>query len=937
MRRINLFIILTVVFIMSATIAYPIPAKPTPFVLKQADGTELTVRLRGDENFHYYTTDDGYLLLPGQNGILYYAEFSSGNVEPSAFKAKNIGQRSPDETNFLRTIRKDLTSQLLKSRQATSPQRYKMPRRKALTDYPTIGEQKALIILVEFTDRKFTIENPLEAFDDMINKPGYSDNNGTGSARDFFIENSDGQYLPEFDVFGPVTLSKKMSYYGGNNWSGNDEHPEEMVIEACKQLDGTINFADYDRDNDGVVDNVYIFYAGYGEADGGPANSVWPHAWGVKSGAGKDLILDGVRIDSYACSNELARGSGTNMNGIGTFCHEFSHVLGLPDLYATGYEDCFTPGKWSLMDYGPYNNDGKTPPYMSAFERYSLGWIEPAVVTASDTTFVLPGISENKAYLIKTEKANEYFMLENRQQESWDKYIPGHGMLLWHIDYNENVWANNVVNNTPSHQYVDIEEADGTQTESSRSEDAFPGTANKTSITDDTKPNWKSWNGSRRNLSVLNIKESDGLITFNVIDPRVKPDAPVSKEASQVSSTSFQANWEKVTVAIGYTLDVYTKTGETKNYLPGYQNKDVSGDDSLLITGLEPETDYYYVVRSTTGAQVSDDSEEIRVKTPKPGIDAFAPLAKEATSVTSGSFVANWDELEDADNYLLYVYKKTGGENVTMQTDFSDGASSLPEDWETTCSGVYTSTGFYGKASPALKFDKSGLTLQSPLSEGKITTVSFWCRGASTAKENVLLISGFDGNDWIEIRSISPIDNSAQTYTLPEDTYFDRNYYAIRFTYLKNGSGNLALDDVTIESGGIRKEMLPDYDGIPAGNVSSSPVEGLEPETEYYYAVQATDGELLSKLSNEIQVTTPTKENSIGCRQLTADDLRINSTGNRVTIENKTYGNLEVRIYTPLGECVASRSIGEGTSTIYLNAGQVYILKIGSFTYKIVL
>lgn len=937
MRTFYLSTVLTIVLLMSGINVFSIPAKPSPFVLKQTDGTELTVRLHGDENFHYYTTEDGYLLLPGDNGILCYAEIRSGNVQASSMKAQDTRKRTAEEFVFLQRIGKNLLPEALAIKQKTAPKRFKTPRRKSLTQYPTIGEQKALIILVQFTDRKFSIANPLEAFDNMINQPGYSDNDGTGSARDFFIENSNGQYLPEFDVFGPVTLANKMSYYGGNDREGNDQHPEEMIIEACKQLDSSINFADYDRDHDGFVDNIYVFYAGYGEADGGPSNSVWPHAWGVYSGASKTLVLDGVQIDSYACSNELEGGSGTVMNGIGTFCHEFSHVLGLPDLYATDYTGAFTPGEWSLMDMGSYNNDGRTPPYMSAFERYSLGWIEPTVITAADTTFVLPNLSENKAYLIKTEKENEYFMLENRQQENSDSYIPGHGMLIWHIDYNKNVWANNVVNNTIKHQYVDIVEADGTQNESSRSGDAFPGTSRITSITDDTNPNLKSWSGTRRNLSVFNIKEENGLITFNVIDPRVKPKAPESMDATQIGSTSFVANWEKTSGAISYELDLYTKVNENKNYLPDYQDKEITGDHSLLITGLIPETDYYYVVRSKTGQQVSENSEEIHVKTSKPGIDTMTPVANEATSVTSASFVANWNKLEDADNYLLYVYTKTGGEQENMSNDFTGGIASMLEGWKTTCTSEYSSSGYYGKESPALKFDKDGFMLESPVSEGQISSVSFWCRGASTAASNVLLISGYDGNIWNEIHSVSPIDNTAQTITLPEELFTGKNYYAIRFTYQKNGSGNLALDDVAIGYGGLRREMLPQFDGKSVGDVASVTVDGLESETEYYYAIRAASGDVPSKLSNEISVTTKTRESSIGCIQLTVDDIRVSYAGNQVTVENQTPEILEVSVYTPLGTCIENRKIGEGTTFIHLPEGQMYILKVGSLSYKIML
>lgn len=937
MKRFDFLFVVVLTLLLNCGKVYSIPARPTPFVLKQPNGTELTVKLHGDENHHYYTTPDGYLLLPDNNGVLCYAGIQAGNLVATTQQATEIKNRTANELNYLRSVNKDDLLQSLQAKVKTKEAQFKLSQRIVSQKYPTMGNQKALVILVQFTDRKFSVDDPLNAFDNMINQPGYSKNGGTGSARDFFIENSDGQYLPEFDVFGPVTLANKMSYYGGNDRNDNDQRPEEMVIEACKQLDSSINFADYDRDKDGFVDNVYVFYAGYGEADGGPKESVWPHAWEIYGGANKTLILDGVQINRYACSNELDGGSGTNMTGIGTICHEFSHVLGLPDLYATSYTSAFTPDAWSLMDLGSYNNDGRTPPYMSAYERYALGWIKPAVVTTADTTFVLPAIAENKAFIVKTAKENEYFLLENRQQNNWDTYIPGHGMLVWHIDYNERVWENNVVNNTPTHQYVDIEEADGTQTEGSRNGDAFPGSAKVTSITDDTKPNLKSWDGSRQNLSIFNIKEEDGLITFNVIDPRVKLDTPVSKEATKIGSSSFQANWEKSSKVLNYEIDVYKKTDGNSNYLSDYQDLKLNNSDSLLVTGLEPETDYYYVIRSITDLQSSNDSEEIHVKTTASGMDAFTPVANEATSVSWDSFIANWEDMEDADDYLLYVFKKTAGEDMVQENDFTGGIASMPEGWETTCSATYNSSGYYGESSPSLKFDKDKLTLESPVTEGKITSLSFWCRGASASEQNELKIDGFDGDNWNEIFSISPIDNSAKTYMLSEEEYFDKSYSAIRLTYFKNGSGNLALDDVKLESGGTQNEMISGYDGKNTGKVSTILVENLECETDYYYMIKAISGDLTSKLSNEISVTTNGKPDANKCLMLIPDDISVSSAGNTITVENRTSNELNVEIYNPLGLLIKTQKLPEGSSRIDLTSGQIYILKIGSLIVKTVL
>ncbi|MDE6402664.1 MAG: M6 family metalloprotease domain-containing protein, partial [Muribaculaceae bacterium] len=326
------------------------------------------------------------------------------------------------------------------------------------SNFPRTGKIRSLVILVQYKDTKFTLSDPYSYFNNMLNQEGFSEYNGTGSARDYFLFNSNNQFDPDFDVFGPYTLKNNRSYYGGNDSDGYDKLPEEMVVEACKGLASQINFADYDLDNDGYVDNVFVIYAGEGEASGGPENSVWPHAWELSS-AGKAFKLNGKTIDSYGCTNEWV---DNRPDGVGTFVHEFSHVMGLPDLYATDYSSAVTPGEWSVLDYGPYNNDGCTPPNYSIFERNAMGWCEPTVLDGPDSVTLRDITLTNEGCIIPTTKTNEFFLLENRQQTGWDTYLPGHGMLIWHVDFNQQVWDNNSVNNTASHMYVELEKADGT-------------------------------------------------------------------------------------------------------------------------------------------------------------------------------------------------------------------------------------------------------------------------------------------------------------------------------------------------------------------------------------------------------------------------------------------------------------------------------------------
>lgn len=371
-----------------------------------------------------------------------------------------------------------------------------------------------LVILAEFADNEFSsTDDPNAYFTRMLNEEGFSDNNATGSARDYFITNSHGKFRPKFDVYGPVKLEKDMAYYGQHVSGANDRRPEKMITDACSLLDDQIDFSLYDCDNDSVIDNVYVFYAGYGEAEGGGANTIWPHSAFLTDISRKKYYFDELLLDRYACSNELAMSDATV--GIGTFVHEFSHVLGLPDIYSTNYGSSFTPASWSCIDNGNYNNDGRTPPYYSAFERYTLGWMEPAVLSEPGEYELKPVHRSNEAFLIPTDREEEYFLFENRQQEGNDTYIPGHGMLVWHIDFDLDIWLVNAANNDPDHQRVDLIEADNKLTPDSRAGDAFPGTDGVTSFTDTTAPALVDWNNSSFGIGLYDISESeDGIISF---------------------------------------------------------------------------------------------------------------------------------------------------------------------------------------------------------------------------------------------------------------------------------------------------------------------------------------------------------------------------------------------------------------------------------------
>lgn len=484
------------------------------FLITKINGKTLRVKLIGDEHNHYYVTPDGYVLVSKDNE-LYYAVATQDGIHPGIVCESDYMERSEDEIAFLgEALTSDCLGSLDMNVRKSSLSRRKAPGLRPDAGFPSVGEQRALVLLVEYKDVKFSTPDPADYFNRMLNQRGFSDNGGTGSASDYFRTCSSGVFKPQFDVFGPITLKENRSYYGGDNaLGGRDANAWRMAVEGCQAIDAGVDFGDYDRNNDGFIDNVFVIFAGQGQSSGGPVESVWPHSWTLAEATTEIHSFDNLKLNRYGCANEL---EGAVPDGVGTFIHEFSHVLGLPDLYSTVYNSAFTPGPWSVLDAGPDNNSGCTPPLYGAFERYALGWLTPREIKGNVEVTLNP-ISCNEACIIPTSDQNEYFLLENRQLEDWDRFLPGHGMLIWHIHYDPQIWTNAAVNNDMNHQRVDIEEADGIKSNSTRAGDPFPGTFGITEFTDETYPSMKTWSNQSLNLPITDITENtDGTVSFKV-------------------------------------------------------------------------------------------------------------------------------------------------------------------------------------------------------------------------------------------------------------------------------------------------------------------------------------------------------------------------------------------------------------------------------------
>lgn len=545
--------------------SHAVIAKRGILQVTQPDGSVVNVQKAGDECCNFTLTPGGHILAANEAGVYEYAVLEAdGSARPGGVKATLA---APSWAVTLADVDTGVLRARAEKRRTQSYARPLDVRAGAgatATDvkgiglaengYPLKGSPKGLVILVEYTDIKFTHPDPARYFGDMMHKTGFSEYGGTGCAQEYFTLQSQGQFTPSFDVYGPVTLPQNRKYYGGNSAAGSDQRPEYMAAHAVQALDATVDFSQYDTDGDGLIDNVFIFYAGQGEASYGPAESVWPHSWDVRYG-GINLKVDGVTLGHYACSNEWEQ---NRPDGVGTFVHEFSHVMGLPDLYDTDGSLTCTPGAYSALDYGPYNNSGCTPPNYGGYERNACGWANPLILDQPET-LTLDNVVKGNFAVIPTSKNTEFFILENRQQEGWDAYIPGHGLLIWHIDYNSTVFRQNSVNNSSSHQYVDIVEANGTPRNTSYATMAgwtFPGTAGKTSFTSTTTPALKAWDGTALDCPITAITENGGMVTFDVKGGGERLGTPVHDTQIVTGDSHFVASWSPVTGATEYFVTV---------------------------------------------------------------------------------------------------------------------------------------------------------------------------------------------------------------------------------------------------------------------------------------------------------------------------------------------------------------------------------------------
>lgn len=875
--------------LMGASACLAVPADPRPFVVTQPDGSTLTVRMIGDEFFHCMMTEDGYLVKRSSDGVYYFLDNDGNAMDVRACDASRrtdaVNQRLA-ALNPENTFNELKASTLATSKMWNSQKAMRAPMQRANGDdfdnsdghdirvFPTEGEQNVLVICVNFSDVKFSFDaDPHTAMVNMMNQVGYSDYGASGSAYDFYYASSAGKFLPKFDIYGPVALPKSYSYYGADKGSDKiDYRAAEMIKDVILLLDDQIDYSQYDRNGDGFVDNVYVFYAGYGQADTGIEETIWPHAFQLKYALGAPLTVDGVKVDKYATSNELNRDD--SFDGIGTFCHEFAHVLGLPDLYETTYSTgAFTPGEYSAMDSGPYNGDGYVPPTFSSYERYALEWINPVLVDQPMTVNMAPLTRANIAYKVNASESNpmEYFLLENRQREVWDTYIPGHGMLVWHIDFDSDKWFYNTVNNTANHQCVDIIEADNTATSQTRPGDTFPGTSSVFEFTSKSRPAFRNWKNEAIDYPITEISESvDGVISFKIkgggdeTSPYYLP-APKVK-VTAVDSESFKLEWDAVDVAEGYMLTVYafedSDGSELYGHVGDYLTKDIGDITSIVIEDLDSNTPYVTRLYAYNRFNMSSAS-EVNVSTISENMEESSPLIN-VVNLGSDKVDLWWTSLKDAEYYELTVATRTVGESTESETATFDGKK-LPSSQWFSFGGWETRTGYVGESAPSLKFSSIGDMIESPVYDKDIKSVEFWSRFSREDISARLEVYGSDGISKYYITTITEIAGDEEGTRLSIDNIpYGTRQITLNY-YFASKDAVLYLDDIKINfAGEVVDTPVAGYDNLRVDATNCS-VSGLNQLTEYVAYVRAVGGDVESKYSRPVsfKTTDPASVNSV--------------------------------------------------------------------------
>ena len=667
-------------------IANAVPASPYPFVAQSADGDSMYVTVHGDEYCHWYSDSHGEMLVSADG----------------CFR-----RATESEKRALRT-RRQLSGRRVAERVNVE------------SSFPKKGSVKVIVLLVQYADKQFTVDAPVDKFSRFFNEQHYSLNGSTGSVRDYYLASSSGALDLSFDVYGPFTLSENEEYYGGNTSSSSNKNAQALVREAVQlAYNAGVNLHTYDNTGRGQIDNISVITAGHSEAEGGGTNSIWPH----QSTVWNSVKIGDVYLGSYLMTSELRGATGSQMSNIGVYCHEFGHVLGLPDFYNTKDNDSetktYTVGTWDIMCSGPYNNISRTPPTYCAFERFAMGWLTPEQLLTAGQYSLEPIESGNKAYLVAASTHNmsalspsptEYFMIENRQHVGWDSVsaaIPGTGLLVSHITFSADTWKRNSFNDNTPLGY-DIVEAANPSPSASTPSDTYPGAARVSS--------WVPELNSGHLLTeyaVSNIFERrNGSVMFNFGDSQssdsyfdiIVPDTIVTTFDKKiidyepveviVTGKNIYSSVVKISVEGSFRLSL---DGET------WAGEGAVLTDSVPLSGAYSRVFYMrhqpirQTCRSSKGVvSVFSGDSSVYANASVAGISPRPVYIQPTDSVyiddvTSSSLRVNWTAAEDAELYYIALYSVSQNDDDTILTLVTERDVSEPAT-QTVFSGLKSNT-----------------------------------------------------------------------------------------------------------------------------------------------------------------------------------------------------------------------------------------------------
>jgi M6 family metalloprotease-like protein len=734
--------------------AEAVKANPNPVQFTQPNGSVITLRMQGDEFIHWATTTDGYMVMSSRSGFYEYAKtMPDGRLGFSGIAVHNQGQRSVYEESFLSTIQPGLffsAAQVKEMKQYLSGNH--SPSAPSVGGFPTTGVNAHLMILANFNNTTTTYTQA--QFNNLMNQVNY---NGTGSFKDYYLEVSYGLLTVNTTVTIWVTLPHPHDYYGPQSMWGVFAY--DAIVAADQQAG--VNFALYDNNGDGVVDGICIAHQGRGQEESGNTNDIWSHSWDLISAGYTQAqrTFDGVQVNDYTTIPE--KGSATTMTTIGVMCHEFGHNLGTWDFYDTDYAtngQYDGTGDWDIMADGSWDGNpaGSMPAHHNAWTKNYFTWTNPTVLTTQQNVLLRKAETYPDVVLYNTTTSNEYFLCENRQQTGFDASIPGHGMIIYHVDgsyITAHMGSNDI--NADSHQGLypmsaTSTTANGIMLSSGSTINTggcpWPGTSTKTTFTDATIPNSKSWAGNNTTKPLINISENSTTkeINFCFISCSTQND-PTNFTASPVSTSEIDLGWGKDgnndPVMVAYTLTgTFGTPVNGTNYVAG--NTIVGGGIVLYKggnttynhTGLTPNTTYYYKAWSvltgnaySTGVTVNATTTALTLSVTPSNQDVPASPAGSTTfAVTSNS---SWTVVSDQ-TWCTINPSGTGNGSITADYSVNTLATSRVANITTTVTGLspVVVTVTQAGVSPTLSVTPSNQNVTSPAGQTTfaVTSNSSW-------------------------------------------------------------------------------------------------------------------------------------------------------------------------------------------------------------------